>query len=182
MATDRRFCRLTRSREANEFGVLWEEENGMCLSTFLILSPTDRPTSVLLGRMNPAAPWDHLAGMDAGRVERFRKGWVLPACQLLLREGPDEAADRLAREWLGGISPALDSPRIVSEVYAPSGHPDAKRHWDLHFLYRGRIVGPVPAVPGVWSELRFVDISRTARSEFARSHDQILDLVGLSPG
>jgi hypothetical protein len=180
MSTDRRFCRFTRHREGNEFGLRWEEPGGFCLSTFVILTLVDRPTSVLVGRMNPEAPWDHLGGLDPERVERHRGGWVLPATQLLLRESPDESAQRIVHELLGIDGMPLGPPHVVSEVYAPRRDPATTNHWDLSFLYRGTWSGPPPSVPSVWTDLRFVDVRTVRRSEFARVHEEVLDHVGLS--
>ncbi|HTT72880.1 MAG TPA: hypothetical protein VMG99_01830 [Thermoplasmata archaeon] len=179
MTTDRRFCRFTRHVEGNEFGLHWEEPGGFCLSTFVILTEAERPTSVLVGRMSPDAPWDHLGGLNEERVEAHRHGWVLPASQLMLRETPDESAARIVREWLGDPPVTLEAPRVISEVYTPRRAPETPNHWDLSFLYRGRWSGPPPSVPSVWSELRFVDTQRVRRSQFARVHEEVLDRVGL---
>jgi ADP-ribose pyrophosphatase YjhB (NUDIX family) len=182
VTTSRRFCRLTRAREGNEFGLLWEEPDGLCLSAFLLLTRGDGPPAVLVGKMNPEAPWDHLGGINDARVRQLTGGWVLPASQLLLREGPDEAARRICRELLGVDPPPLEPPRVVSEVNAPRRHPDARQHWDLHFLYRGRWTGAVPSQPEVWTELRFVELARASPSDFARSHEEILEVAGLPLG
>jgi ADP-ribose pyrophosphatase YjhB (NUDIX family) len=179
MTTDRRFCRFTRTSEGHPFGLRWDEPGGLCLSTFLILSEAGRPSSVLVGRLNPAAPWDHLEGLDAERIEAHRGGWVLPASHLLLRESPDESARRILSEMLGGAVPSLQPARVVSEVYTPRRAPETHNHWDLRFLYRGTLRGPPPSVPAVWNDLRFVDVHDVRRSEFARSHDEVLEEAGL---
>jgi hypothetical protein len=180
MTTDRRFCRFTRSAEGHPYGLRWEEPGGLCLSTFLILSEEGHPSSVLVGRMNPNAPWDHLEGLDAERIEAHRGGWLLPASHLLLREAPGEAAGRILNEMLGGVTPSLEPVRVVSEVYTPRRFPETHNHWDISFLYRGTLHGPPPSVPSVWSDLRFVDVRTAHRSEFARSHEEVLDHVGLT--
>ncbi len=180
MGTERRFCRFTNSAAGNEFGLQWDDPDGLCLSAFVILTQEGRPSSVLLGRMNPRAPWDHLGGLDPERVRVHAGGWVLPASQLILRESPDAAAWRILEEMLGGIEPKLDPPRVVSEVYAPRRFPEAKNHWDLLFLFRGRWDGPAPHLPAVWNSLKFVDVSRTGRSAFARSHDEVLESAGFT--
>ena len=129
--------------------------------------------------MNPSAPWDHLEGLDPERVEAHRHGWLIPASHLLLRESPDESARRILTEMLGGIAPALEPARVVSEVYTPRRFPETHNHWDLSFLYRGTLRGPAPSVPSVWDDLRFVDVREVRRSEFARSHEEVLDRLGL---
>ncbi len=182
MNEPRRFCRFSARREGNEFGMQVDDPDGICLSCFLVLSPHGAPDEVLVGRMNPAAPWSTLGGLNPGRVAAHAGGWVLPATQLLMRESPREAAERIRGELLGGMSVAFDPPMIFSEVGAPRRFPQATGHWDLIFLFRGRFSGGVPPLPGVWSDLRSVDLRTTPRSAFARSHDEVLDLVGLSPG
>jgi hypothetical protein len=179
MSTTRRFCRFSRSAEGNEFGLRWEEPGGFCLSAFLVLTEAARPASVLLGRMNPTAPWDHLGGLNPERVEAHRHGWVLPASNLLLRESPDEAARRVLAEMLGGGTATLAPARVFSEVYTPRRFPQIHNHWDVFFVYPGHWTGAPPAAPDVWSELRFVDLTGTKRSDFARSHDEVLEAIGL---
>jgi ADP-ribose pyrophosphatase YjhB (NUDIX family) len=180
VTTDRRFCRFTRTSEGHPFGLRWDQPGGLCLSTFLILSEGDHPSSVLVGRLNPAGPWDHLEGLDAERIEAHRKGWLLPASHLLLRETPDESARRILQEMLGGATPSLEPARVFSEVYTPLRFPETHNHWDISFLYRGTVRGPPPSVPAVWKELRFVDVNTVRRSDFARSHEEILEQVGLT--
>jgi ADP-ribose pyrophosphatase YjhB (NUDIX family) len=180
MAETRRFCRFTRGAEGHPFGLRWDEPGGFCLSAFLVLSPEGSPASVLVGRLNPDAPWDRLEGLDRERVEAHRGGWLLPASHLLVRESPDACAQRILTEMLGGARAALEPPRVVSEVYTPRRYPENPQHWDLSFLYRGTLQGPAPRVPGVWNELRFVDVHQVSRSEFARSHEEVLDRVDLA--
>jgi hypothetical protein len=180
MTTERRFCRFTRTSDRNPFGLRWEEPGGFCLSTFLILSEEGHPSTVLVGRMNPNAPWDNLEGLGAERVESLRGGWVIPASHLLLRETPDGSARRILDEMLGGLEPSLEPARVVSEVYTPRGYPDTHNHWDISFLYRGSLKGPAPSVPSVWNDLRYVDVRSVSRSDFARSHEELLERVGLA--
>jgi hypothetical protein len=179
VTTDRRFCRFTRSDEDHPFGLLWDQPGGFCLSSFLLLSEEGRPTTVLVGRINPDGPWDHLEGMDAERIEAHRHGWHLPASHLLLRETPDASSRRILDEMLGGGRPTLEPARVLSEVYTPRRFPETHNHWDISFLYRGTWHGPAPRVPSVWTELRFVDVTSARRSEFARSHEELLEQVGL---
>lgn len=179
MTTGRRFCRFTRSEEGHPHGLRWDQPGGFCISTFLILSEEGRPSSVLVGRINPSGPWDHLEGLDAERIRAHSGGWLLPASHLLLRETPDESARRILDEMLGGARPSLDPPRVFSEVYTPRRFPETHNHWDLSFLYRGTWQGLPPRAPSIWTELRFVDVTSTGRSEFARSHEEVLANAGL---
>jgi hypothetical protein len=130
--------------------------------------------------MNPTAPWDHLEGLDAERIEAHRGGWLLPASHLLLREAPDESARRILDEMLDGARPSLEPARVVSEVYTPRRFPETHNHWDITFVYRGTMPGPPPSAPAVWNELRFVDVGSVRRSEFARSHEEVLESVGMA--
>src|SRR3989442_4075768 len=52
---------------------------------------------VLMGHMNPKAPWDHIGALDPSRVEAHSRGWMLPSSHLIFLESPDEAARRIAR-------------------------------------------------------------------------------------
>ncbi|MGI0131488.1 MAG: NUDIX domain-containing protein [Thermoplasmata archaeon] len=180
MATQRVFCRFTRGTEP--FSVLAIPEDGICLSSFLVLSPPGEPDHVLAGRMNPAAPWDHLGGLGPERVEAHRHGWMLPSSQLLLGEGPEAAAQRILTEQVGGIRAILEPVRIASEVYPPRRFPEKRYHWDLQFLFRGTAATAQAPRHPAWTELQFVDVAATPRRDFARSHDEILELVGLAPG
>lgn len=180
MSTDRRFCRFSKSADTRAFGMPEVPENGLCLSAFVILNPPDDERSVLMGHMNPAAPWDHLGALDQGRVEAHRQGWMLPSSHLIVRESPEEAARRVLAEQLGLPPVALDGPQVVSEVYTPRRFPKAGNHWDLEFLFRGRLPSRNLPASEAWNELRFVDLRRTRRADISRSHEDVLASAGLS--
>ncbi len=180
MDAERRFCRFTRGND--RFSIHEIPKDGFCLSAFLLLSPPADPDRILVGRMNPGAPWGRLGGLNPDRVEAHRHGWVLPASQLLLEEAPVTAAHRILAEQLGGLRAVFDPPLVTSEVGAPKRFPQSHRHWDIGFLFRGRVaVDPLPPAPA-WTELRFLDPRSLSRSEFARSHDEVLDLAGWPVG
>ncbi len=179
MATDRRFCRFARSAETDDFWMPSVPEDGLCLSAFVILSPEDDPSAVLMGHMNPAAPWDHLGALDPGRVEAHRYGWMLPSSHLILRESPEEAARRILVEQLHLHELPLEGPKVVSEVYPPRRHPTRRAHWDLEFLFRGRVHERDLPTPDAWTELRFVDLRTIRKTEIARSHDEVLASAGI---
>jgi ADP-ribose pyrophosphatase YjhB (NUDIX family) len=164
MVTDRRSAHFKRNVVPPRMSEV--PEGGLCISTFLIISETGSPQHVLMGRINKKAPWDHIGALDAGRVERHSKGWMLPSSALLLGEPPHEAAQRILKEQLRLTDQRLEGPLVFSEAYgAPS-------HWDLEFLFLGER-GEVPSL-GVWSELKFVDLTKTRKEEIARSHEDIL--------
>lgn len=165
--------------EGHPHGLRWDQSAGFCISTFPILSEEGRPSSVLVGRLNPNAPWDHLEGLDPERIAAHRGGWLLPASHLVLRESREESAQRILKEMLGSPSATLEPARVISEIYTPRRFPEIHNHWDLPFLYRGTLPGRAPSVPSVWEEMRFVDVNLVRRSEFARSHEEVLEHVGL---
>lgn len=178
MTTDRRFCRFSRSSGTEAFGMSEVPEDGLCLSAFVLLTAEENPRAVLMGHLNPAAPWDHLGALDPSRVEAHRHGWMLPSSHLMVRESPAEAARRILTEQLGLPAVPLAGPQVVSEVYAPRRFPTARGHWDLEFLFRGTAPGKTLAVPEAWTELEFVDLRTTRKSEIARSHEEILASAG----
>jgi hypothetical protein len=179
MATDRRFCRFNRDPDTAAFSITEIPPEGLCLSAFVLVSPAGKPPQVLMGHMDPAAPWDHLGGLDPRRVKLHSKGWMLPSSHLLFREAPGEAAQRIVREQLGVASLDLTGPTVASEVYAPRRFPDRPAHWDLEFLFRGIWPNPQPPSCSAWTELRFVDTRTVGRQEIARSHEDILATAGL---
>src|SRR5207247_4634251 len=89
-----------------------------CLSAFLIITETGDPRKVLMGRMNPRAPWDHIGALDPSRVEVHSRGWMLPSSHLIFQESPEAAARRIA----GGPPELSDlrssGPKEVSVDYA----------------------------------------------------------------
>ena len=145
-------------------------EGGMCLSVFVVLSKKEQPHSVLLGRLNVTAPWDHIGALDPPRAEANSKGWMLPSSHLVLGESPAAGAARILREQLGLASQTLATPRVFSEAYG------RLNHWDLSFLYTGERTGiaPHPA----WRELAFVDTAVAKKEDIARAHEDILADLG----
>ncbi len=178
MATNRRFCRFSKSPSTASFSVTEIPVDGLCLSSFVILHSWSTPSAVLMGHLNPAAPWDHLGALDAERVAAHHAGWMLPSSHLIFGESPEEAARRILREQLGLGDRPLSGPRVVSEVYAPTRRATAGGHWDLEFLFQGNASDSELTTPEAWTELRFVDTRRVSRAEIARSHDDVLASAG----
>lgn len=179
MATDRVFCRFSRSPATAAFSVTEIPEDGLCLSAFVLLTSREHPTSVLMGHMEPSASWDHLGALDQARVEAHRSGWMLPSSHLLYGESPRSAADRILKEQLGLGPRSLEGPHVVSEVYAPRRFPGRAGHWDLEFLFRGSISEREVASHPAWKELSFVETARAKVSEIARTHEDVLASAGL---
>ena len=173
----RRFTRFSDPASPAE-GRFPLPEDGLCLSAFVIASPDRTGRQVLLGRIDRSAAWGEIGALDPKRVESIGQRWMIPSSQLLFFEGPDEAVRRILREQLGREGLPVPRPEVHSETYAPRNHPGRARHWDLHFLYRVEWPEPRPPTHSAWKELRFVDPAGIPRSEFARSHDEILELAG----
>jgi ADP-ribose pyrophosphatase YjhB (NUDIX family) len=168
MPTDRRFAQFQKDIVPPRMSEI--PEGGVCLSVFIILSKHNSPNQVLMGRINKNAPWDHIGALDSVRVERHSKGWMLPSSHLILGEDPRQGASRILREQLGLIDQPVEGPRVFSEVTG------ASNHWDLEFVFLGeRSNAPSHEA---WSELKFVDLTRTRREEIARFHEDILAHMG----
>jgi len=168
MATERLFLRV--SSKPGPLRLSEIPEGGFCLSAFLVISNSRNPKEVLLGHLNPDAPWDHIGALDPPRVEMNKNGWLLPACHLIVGESPQEAAKRILKEQLELSEQKLEEPMVFSEVYGEHSH------WDLEFVFLGKreSVKKTPA----WRELRFVDTSKLRKEDFARLHEDILTSAG----
>lgn len=153
--------------------------DGLCLNAFLIVRQRGHPDRALLGRIDPAAPWDRLGALETARRAQIGERWMLPCSQLLLFEAPQEAARRLVREQLELEELPLRGPKVFSEAYDRPPAAAADPHWDLHFLFRGELDRPPVASP--WKELAFVEVAATPRDAFARAHGDVLALAGLPP-
>jgi len=173
----RQFARFAPGRTVAE-GYWPLPPDGLCLSSFVVLSPAGRPGEVLVGRIDTVADWGRIGALDPVRVRNNADGWMLPSCHLMYGEAPDDAAGRILREQLGLPDIPLSSPAVFSESGPPRRHPGRSAHRDIEFLYRGSVPGSVALRPPAWRELRFLDPSQTPRREFTRSHDEVLELAG----
>jgi ADP-ribose pyrophosphatase YjhB (NUDIX family) len=168
VATDRRFAAF--SKHAVPPRMKAAPEGWMCISTFLVLSKVGEPSSVLMGRINKNAAWDHIGALDAKRMERFASGWMLPSSHLILFETPEGAARRILREQLGIRKQALRGPIAFADT---SGTPN---HWDLGFIFTGeRDTAPSSEA---WDEMRFVRGTDLKRDEIVRSQVDVLAYAG----
>ncbi len=179
MTTDRRFCRFNKLGDV-PFSMPEVPEGGLCLSAFLVLTEKGHPDRVLLGHLDPAAPWDHIGALDPSRTAVHSKGWMLPSSHLIVHESPDEAARRIAVEQLGRDDIAFGDAKVVSEIYTPRRFPDVARHWDLEFLFRAEWPDRTAPRSPAWSELRFVEIAATPKADIARSHEDVLASAGFT--
>ncbi|MFZ0829701.1 MAG: NUDIX hydrolase [Thermoplasmata archaeon] len=179
MAEVRKFARFRRSAEPDRL-VFQVPEEGLCLSTFLVLRPRGHEDRVLLGHLQPGPDWEQLGAVDRKRAELWSKGWMLPSSQLFYYETPADSARRIAQEQLGVELPDLPSPILMSDSeQRPSARP-GDLHWDLGFVY---VVEDWPEQPPrhpAWTELRFVEVAKVHRGEFVRSQHDVLALVGMA--
>ena len=184
MTTERKFARFSRSNPspAKDTDTITQHDipnGGMCLSAFLVISERGTPGRILLGHLDPAANWDHIGALDAERTQVHAKGWMIPSCHLMLGESPQDAARRVAKEQLGLEDLTFGEPTIVSDSYTPRRFPDLPSHWDLEFIFRVELPRENTPRASAWLELAFVDISATSRRAMARSHEDVLESVGL---
>jgi hypothetical protein len=165
------------------YGVFPLPDDGLCLSVFLVVRSRGRPQDVLLGRVDPAGPWGHVAALDPARLRALAQQWILPASQLLFFEAPDAAVRRVAAEQLGRPDLEPGSPAVFSEAYPRPGGSARDPHWDLHFVYRTDWPGGgIDEARGrLWQELAFVDPGTLAPNQFGRGHGDILALIGQPP-
>lgn len=185
MATNRQFCRFNNGQSVStgtidQSGLTTREipQGGMCLSAFVLLGETGKPKSVLMGRLNPEAPWDHIGALDKARVEIHSKGWMLPSSHLMIHESPQEAAARIAREQLGFQYLNLSEPKVVSEVYA-TRFGGSSKHWDFEFIFLGTLDRNSVKKTDAWKDLEFIDLVTVDPSSIARLHGDILESAGL---
>jgi ADP-ribose pyrophosphatase YjhB (NUDIX family) len=151
---------------------------GICLSTFLVIR--DKSGRVLMGKIDPAAPWDHLGALDTPRIELYRNGWMLPSSHLIVRESPQDGASRIAKEQLEIVDLSISEPKVVSEVYPPRAFPDLDEHWDLEFIFFAQTEEEnLPSKTKAFKELRLLDPTALGRSDVARSHEDILHSAGI---
>jgi ADP-ribose pyrophosphatase YjhB (NUDIX family) len=177
----RKFARFAEGRSSAE-GYWPLPPDGLCLSAFVLLHPPGSREKVLVGKLDPEAPWDRIGALDPGRVHQHRSGWMIPSSHLLYFEPPEQAARRILSEQLGRSEVPLEPAGVFSETYLPRRHPGRGFHWDLEFLFRGTLASPEPPKHPAWTALRFLDPSATPRAEFARSHDEVLELAGYRIG
>ncbi|HYB04737.1 MAG TPA: hypothetical protein VED17_09760 [Nitrososphaerales archaeon] len=185
MTTERVFCRFNRGRSTttgnvDESPMSLKEipPGGLCLSAFLIIR--DDSAKVLMGKLDPQAPWDHLGALDPKRIELHKKGWMLPSSHLMVHESPQDATRRIAREQLEMVTLTISEPKVVSEVYPPRYFSDLDEHWDIEFISFSRAEPKsIPSRSRAFLELKLIDPKSTKRSEIARSHEDILASAGI---
>ncbi len=182
MNEDRRFARLRQGVATDVPLTSVVPENGMCLSAFLVLRPQGEDHKVLMGRIDPKAPWSWIGALGPEGVTRIGEGWMLPSSHLLLFESPEEAARRIAREQLESDLPPLEGTAFFSEAYPSRAHPTGDPHWDFQFVLRARWPSKTPPRAFPWKELAFRDLGQLHPEEIARGQGDVLELAGLAVG
>ena len=179
MTTDRKFAAFSKDGDIPSFRMKEIPNGGFCLSAFLVISEAGDEGRVLMGHLNPAAPWDHVGALDKSRVQAHSNGWMLPSSHLIIHESPQETAQRILKEQLG-IDEAiiLSGPKVVSEVYTPKRFPDIQNHWDLEFIFNGTLASRQVHGGNIWTDLRFLRVNEMSRSEITRSHEDVLESAG----
>jgi ADP-ribose pyrophosphatase YjhB (NUDIX family) len=185
MATSRKFCRFVKpSEDPARFesqraipSTFEMPGSGMCISAFLLACREGVSDEVLLGRLNPAAPWDEIGALGGSLLERASKGWMIPSSHLMLLESPGDAARRVLREQLGFGTIRAGGPEVFSDVY---DHPIAgPNHWDVCYVFRVSVpAGFEPSRHAAWREIKFARTSQMEREELVRSHSDILEFAG----
>jgi ADP-ribose pyrophosphatase YjhB (NUDIX family) len=168
VATERKFAAF--SKKSVPPRVKKVPDGGMCISAFVIVSKHSDPESVLMGKIDKSANWDHIGALDAKRVERLSAGWMLPSSHLMLYETPEGAARRILREQLNIRDMKLEGPLTFADT---SGK---ENHWDIGFIYLGTREGPPKSL--AWRELRFVRPSELMSDEVVRSQLDVLAYAG----
>jgi len=155
-------------------------DDGLCLNAFLLLSPPHDDSKVLLGMVDPSAPWREIGGVTPQRLVELSTRWMLPSRQLFLFESPKEAAQTILAEQLEVQGVELEGPSVFSEAWTRPVPAGEGQHWDIHFVFRGRWPeGREPrATP--WLKLEFLDPSLLERKQVGRSHLDVLGLAGFS--
>lgn len=177
MTTDRVFAAFARDGR-HGLGVAEVPLAGFCISAFVVVSDRSQPGTVLLGHLNPDAPWDHIGALDRERAAVHSKGWMIPSSHLMYGEAPGQAAERILTEQLGLEGVPLGAPGILSEVYAPKRFPEKGGHWDLGFVFRVAVdPSSVDLRHPAWRDLKFVDYQTLDPAEVARSHEDVLAAV-----
>jgi ADP-ribose pyrophosphatase YjhB (NUDIX family) len=177
---ERRFCRFNEQKETAAFSMTEIPPAGFCLSAFLLINEEGLRNRVLMGKLNPEADWTHIGALDRSRVLAHSSGWMLPSSHLIYKEAPQEAARRILLEQLGLERFELEGPTVISYVDKPKRYPELDDHWDLEFVFRGELATEGVPRAAAWRELRFVDLDLTSKAEMARSHEDILESMGLS--
>ena len=174
MTEERRFADFYEG--ALPFQMTSIPEGGMCLSVFLVLWK-ENIHHVLLGKVNKEYDWIRAGALSKESASRITQKWMLPSSHFLLYESPKDASRRILKEQLGLDEQPLEGPFVFSEVYDAPKY-EIQNHWDMEFVFTGKVQSGSASSHPAWSELKFLDVSKIPDSEFARSHQDILVEIG----
>jgi hypothetical protein len=155
-------------------------DDGLCLNAFVVLSPPGDPSQVLLGMVDPNAPWREIGGVTTQRLAELATRWMLPSRQLFLFESPQDAAQTILREQLEVGPTPLDGPSVFSEAWTRPKPAGQGQHWDLHFVFKGSWPAGRVLYASPWLKLEFHDPARLDRARVGRGHLDVLGLAGFS--
>ncbi|HLI46976.1 MAG TPA: hypothetical protein VKU94_07270 [Geobacterales bacterium] len=176
MGEKRKFCRFSKYWPSN-LAINEIPEGGFCLSTFLVLRNKERPSEILLGKINPTEDWEYIGALDKDRAQKISQGWMLPSSHLIFGEDPLESAKRIAREQLGIEINGLRQPIIISYLY-PSLRDPKLIHWDIEFVFLLDIDPSIIKQHKAWKELKFIKVQDLAKKDFSRDHGDVLESIG----
>lgn len=153
-------------------------DDGLCLNAFVLIRPESGSDRVLLGRIDPDAPWETIGGMSQRRIATMGDRWMLPSRQLRLFEAPEEAARAILKDQLGIDRLALEGPKVTSEAWQRPEPAGKGLHWDLSFLFEGTWPEGRPLSSPPWRELKFHRPSELEPRDVGRSQFDVLTLAG----
>lgn len=150
-------------------------KGGTCISAFLVLTGKG---GVLAGKMAKPNIWveKFLVGENFAPKYASSGKWVLPASHLKYGEKPDDAAKRILTEQLDLGDVKLIFSQVQSHLSEDPNDPDSA-HWDICFIYEGRVKGEVPK-PEWFSELAFLKPKDMSVNDFTRGHGDVLKELG----
>jgi ADP-ribose pyrophosphatase YjhB (NUDIX family) len=150
-------------------------KGGTCISAFLVLTGKG---GFLAGKMAKPDVWvdKFLVGENFAPKYASSGKWMLPASHLKYGEKPDDAAKRILTEQLGLGNVKLAFGQVQSHLSGDPNDPDSA-HWDICFIYEGRVKGEVPR-PEWFSELTFLKPKNVSAQDFTRGHGDVLKELG----
>jgi ADP-ribose pyrophosphatase YjhB (NUDIX family) len=157
------------------FGEGQVPKGGTCISAFLVLAGKG---GFLAGKMTQPNVWveKFLVGENFAPKYAASGKWILPASHLKYGEKPEDAAKRILTEQLGLSKVKLTFTEVQSHLSGNPNDPEGA-HWDICFIYVGRVKGNVPK-PEWFSELAFLKPKDLSVEDFTRGHGDVLKELG----
>jgi ADP-ribose pyrophosphatase YjhB (NUDIX family) len=157
------------------FGEGQVPKGGTCISAFLVLTGKG---GLLAGKMTQPNVWveKFMVGENFAPKYAASGKWILPASHLKYGEKPEDAAKRILTEQLGLSKVKLTFAEVQSHLSGDPNDPEGA-HWDICFIYEGRVKGNVPR-PEWFSELAFLKPKDVSVEGFTRGHGDVLKELG----